>query len=56
MSLKNKEGEFVMKMLIGDNWIDKEEKIEVKNPYDNSLVDTVPRGTPEDVEKAISFA
>lgn len=45
-----------MKMLIGDNWIDKEEKIEVKNPYDNSLVDTVPRGTLEDVEKAISFA
>ncbi len=45
-----------MKMIIGGQWIDKEEKIDVRNPYDNSLVDTVPRGTAEDVKQAIEIA
>jgi len=45
-----------MKMLIGDRWIDKEEKIEVRNPYDDSLVDTVPAGSVEDVEAALRAA
>ncbi len=45
-----------MKMIIGGNWIDKEEKIDVRNPYDNSLVDTVPRGRAEDVKHAIEIA
>jgi len=45
-----------MKMLIGDRWVDKEEKIEVRNPYDNSLVDTVPSGGVEDVEAALRAA
>ena len=45
-----------MKMLIGGKWVDKEEKIDVRNPYDNSLVDTVPRGSVEDVKTAIAAA
>ncbi len=45
-----------MKMIIGGQWVDKEETIDVRNPYDNSLVDTVPRGTAEDVKKAIDIA
>ena len=45
-----------MKMLIAGKWIDKSEKIEVRNPYDNSLVDTVPKGTKEDVLQAIESA
>lgn len=45
-----------MKMLIGGKWIDKKKKIDVLNPYDNSLVDTVPYGTIDDIEKAIEIA
>jgi len=45
-----------MKMLIGGNWIDKSRKIDVLNPFDNSLVDTVPYGTAEDINKAIDIA
>ena len=45
-----------MKMLIAGRWIDKSEKIEVRNPYDNSLVDTVPRGNAEDVNAAVAAA
>lgn len=45
-----------MKMLIGDRWIDKQEKIDIRNPYNNELVDTVPKGTKEDMKKAIDCA
>jgi glyceraldehyde-3-phosphate dehydrogenase (NADP+) len=45
-----------MKMLIGGKWIDKSKKIDVLNPYDNSLVDTVPYGTADDIDKAIETA
>ena len=45
-----------MKMFIAGQWIDKAEKITVHDPYDNSVIDTVPRGTTEDLEKAISSA
>jgi glyceraldehyde-3-phosphate dehydrogenase (NADP+) len=45
-----------MKMIIGGKWVDKNDKIEVLNPYDQSVVDTVPRGTAEDVDKAIVIA
>ncbi len=45
-----------MKMLIAGEWIDKSEKIDVRNPYDNSLVDTVPKGTKDDVLRAIESA
>ncbi|NPA15438.1 MAG: aldehyde dehydrogenase family protein [Deferribacteres bacterium] len=45
-----------MKMLLAGEWVDRDEKIEVRNPYDNSLIDTVPKATREDVEKAVSAA
>jgi len=45
-----------MKMLINGKWIDKDEKIEVKNPFNGEVIDTVPAGTPEDVNKAIDAA
>lgn len=45
-----------MKMHIGGQWVDKSEKIDVINPFDNSVVDTVPRGDIEDVEVAIATA
>jgi glyceraldehyde-3-phosphate dehydrogenase (NADP+) len=40
-------------MLIGEKWIDKKEKIEIRNPYNNELVDTVPKSTKKDMKKAI---
>lgn len=45
-----------MRMLIGEKWIDKDEKIEVRNPFNNELVDTVPSGDKEDVEAAYQAA
>lgn len=45
-----------MKMLLAGEWVDRDEKIEVRDPYDNHLIDTVPSATLEDVEKAISSA
>jgi glyceraldehyde-3-phosphate dehydrogenase (NADP+) len=45
-----------MKMLIGEGWVDKNEKIEVRNPYDGGLVDTVPAGDAEDVRAALAAA
>lgn len=41
------------KMYIDGKWIDREEKIDVINPYDGSLIDRVPAGGREDVEDAI---
>lgn len=45
-----------MKMYIGGKWIDKPEKIEVLNPYDGSVVDTVPKGDLNDVNAALESA
>lgn len=45
-----------MRMLIGEKWVDKDEKIEVRNPYNNELIDTVPAGDKKDVEAAIGAA
>lgn len=47
-----------MKMIIGENYVDASsgEVIEVRNPYDGSLVDTVPSATKEDIDKAIDCA
>ena len=44
------------RMLIGGEWIARDEVIEVRNPFDRQLVDTVPRGTAADVERAIAAA
>jgi glyceraldehyde-3-phosphate dehydrogenase (NADP+) len=45
-----------MKMLLDGKWIDKAEKIDVTDPYDDSLIDTVPKADRKDVEIAISSA
>ncbi len=45
-----------MKMIVGGKWVDKKEKINVENPFDGSVVDTVPKGSAEDVKKAITIA
>jgi acyl-CoA reductase-like NAD-dependent aldehyde dehydrogenase len=41
---------------IAGEWIDKPKKIEVRNPYDNEVVDTVPKADSGDLEKALVFA
>jgi len=45
-----------MKMLIGGKWVEKDEVIEVLDPQDDSVIDTVPRGKPEDVKLAFDIA
>ncbi|MDI6840919.1 MAG: aldehyde dehydrogenase family protein [bacterium] len=45
-----------MKQLLGGKWVDKSQKIEVKNPFNNELIDTVPVATLDDVEKAVEYA
>ena len=45
-----------MKMHVGTGWIDKPEIINVINPYDGSVVDTVPKSDLSDVETAIATA
>ncbi len=45
-----------MKNFIAGSWVDKPKKIEVRNPYDNSIIDTVPRADAGDLEKALVFA
>ena len=45
-----------MKMYIAGEWIDKAETMDVINPYDGSVVDTVPRGTAADIDRAIDSA
>ncbi len=45
-----------MRMLIGEKWVDKEEKIKVRNPFNNELIDTVPSGDSKDVEAAFQAA
>lgn len=41
---------------IAGSWIDKPKKIEVRNPYDASIVDTVPKADAGDLERALAFA
>ena len=45
-----------MKMYMGGEWVDRDDKIPVVNPYDNSIVDTVPRAGIEDVDAAVASA
>jgi acyl-CoA reductase-like NAD-dependent aldehyde dehydrogenase len=45
-----------MKMFLAGEWVDRPQRIEVRNPYDNSVIDTVPRAGREDVERALEFA
>jgi glyceraldehyde-3-phosphate dehydrogenase (NADP+) len=45
-----------MDMLINGQWVATKETIPVIDPWDGSLVDTVPHGTPQHVDQAISAA
>lgn len=45
-----------MKMLLNGNWIDSDKKIDVIDPFDNSVIDTVPAGNATDVETALESA
>jgi glyceraldehyde-3-phosphate dehydrogenase (NADP+) len=45
-----------MKMFIDGQWIDRQEKIAVYDPYDNSVVDYIPKGTGDDAKKAVLAA
>src|SRR2546422_9127818 len=49
-------GQTAMKMYVAGQWIDKLQKIEVRNPYDNAVLDTVPRADAADVERALQSA
>jgi acyl-CoA reductase-like NAD-dependent aldehyde dehydrogenase len=45
-----------VKIFLAGQWVDKAKKIEVRNPFDNSVIDTVPRADAEDLEKALVYA
>ncbi len=45
-----------MKMHVGGQWIGAEDEIEVLNPFDGSIVDTVPKAGTDDVAEAIGTA
>ncbi len=47
-----------MKMIINGEFVDSSngESMEVTNPYDGSLVDTVPKATKEDIDRAVACA
>jgi glyceraldehyde-3-phosphate dehydrogenase (NADP+) len=43
-------------MHVGGEWVDKPQKIEVLNPFDGSVVDTIPKGDHNDIAKALETA
>lgn len=45
-----------MKMLLAGEWVDRTETIDVRDPFDNSLIDTVPSADHDDVETALAAA
>ncbi len=45
-----------MRMYICGEWVDRDDKMPVVNPFDQSVIDTVPRGSAADVEAAITSA
>jgi glyceraldehyde-3-phosphate dehydrogenase (NADP+) len=45
-----------MKMLLGHEWVDRSDTIDVRDPFDNSLIDTVPSANAEDVQTTLATA
>ncbi len=45
-----------MKMYVAGQWVDKPKKIDVTNPFDGSVVDTVPQADKGDVDRALESA
>src|SRR5580700_5774344 len=43
-----------MKMFCAGKWVDRTDTLNVNNPYNASVVDTVPRATPADVDSALA--
>jgi acyl-CoA reductase-like NAD-dependent aldehyde dehydrogenase len=43
-----------MKMFCAGKWVDRTDTLNVNNPYNGSVVDTVPRATPADVDSAVA--
>jgi glyceraldehyde-3-phosphate dehydrogenase (NADP+) len=45
-----------VKIFLAGNWVDKAKRLEVKNPFNSSVIDTVPKADASDLEKALVFA
>lgn len=45
-----------MKMLLGGEWVARDDTINVENPFDASVIDTVPRGCADDIDQAVAIA
>lgn len=45
-----------MEMWLDGEWVDRDRRIEVADPWDGSVIDTVPRATAGDVEAALAAA
>lgn len=45
-----------MKMLLNGEWVDRDKKIDVRDPFDNSVIDTIPAGNAADAELALQGA
>ncbi|MCP4900466.1 MAG: aldehyde dehydrogenase family protein, partial [bacterium] len=45
-----------MKMFLNGEWVDREKTIDVRDPFNDELIDTVPSASKEDVEVALTAA
>jgi glyceraldehyde-3-phosphate dehydrogenase (NADP+) len=45
-----------MRMLLNGEWVDREKRIEVRDPWDNHIIDTVPASSKADAELAVKSA
>ena len=45
-----------MKMFLAGQWVDRPEKSDVRNPYDDTVIDTVPKANSDDVERSLAAA
>jgi glyceraldehyde-3-phosphate dehydrogenase (NADP+) len=43
-------------MYVAGEWVDKDQRLEVTNPFDNRVIDTVPRAELGDVDRALASA
>jgi glyceraldehyde-3-phosphate dehydrogenase (NADP+) len=45
-----------MKMYLAGEWLDRDQRAEVRHPYDGLVVDTVPQASADDVQRALAAA
>ncbi len=45
-----------MRMFLKGEWVDRDARIEVRNPFNGAVIDTVPQATSQDVDAAVSGA